>query len=106
MDSDFAAKLQNVLSNPEAMAKITSIASAIGTGTQSGTEGQNPQAANPSTETTPRLPDPTPEVPVTSDPRLALLASVKPLLREDKRNRVDSLLTALTMANVLKNFKK
>jgi len=96
LENDFAAKLQSVLSNPEALAKISAIASSFG-GTLQPEEPAEAPRDIPKKELPLALP---------TDPRLALLSSVKPLLREEKRGKVDSLLTALTVASMLKNFRK
>ncbi len=93
MDSDFSAKLQNLLSDPTALAKITAIASSLGTDTQ-------PEQTEPA-PSAPSLPNIAP-----ADPRIALLSSVKPLLRQEKQGKIDSLLSALTVASMLKNFRK
>ncbi len=96
MDNDFQSKLQSVLSNPEALAKITDIASSLGGN------------ANPSSQESVDTPtSPTPlKNPFSTDPRLELLNSLKPLLREDKRNRIDSITKALTVASMMKSFRK
>lgn len=103
MDSEFSAKLQSLLSNPEAMAKINAIASSMNTSAPQSI----PTQPNPISE--PIAQNPMPSLPTSNqiaDPKLALLSSIKPLLREEKRSKVDSLLTALTVANMLKGFKK
>ena len=108
MDSDFASKLQNVLSDPEALAKISAIASSLGGNTNSSSESASAPAAAPMSE--PKQIEPislsaksaVPQI----DPRIALLSSLKPLLREEKRGRVDSMLNALTVASMLKTFRK
>lgn len=96
MDSDFQSKLQSVLSNPEALAKITDIASSLG-GSQRGAEEENGEIPNPSLPLKPNF---------STDPRLELLNSLKPLLREDKRSRIDSISKALTVASMMKSFRK
>ena len=100
MDSDFATKIQNILSNPDAMSKITAIASSLG-----GSSVDEPTTPQPEPEKTQPANSPMFSF-QQSDPRISLLNSVKPLLKEEKRGKVDSLLTALTMASMLKNFKK
>ncbi|MBE6692683.1 MAG: hypothetical protein E7586_05110 [Ruminococcaceae bacterium] len=106
MDSDFASKLQSVLSNPEAMSKITAIASSLGNGNSGETQKEVQPELPRETEThqafTPVNQTALPQ----GDHRIALLNSIKPLLREEKRGRVDSLLNALTVASMLKAFKK
>ena len=102
MDSDFSAKLQGLLSDPNALAKITAIASTLGAG-NAPSQGEPAQSV-PSAQTQPPLQSPQPLLP--ADPRLALLSSVKPLLRQEKQGKIDSLLSALTVASMLKSFKK
>ncbi|MBR4950692.1 MAG: hypothetical protein IKZ23_01925 [Clostridia bacterium] len=105
MDSDFSAKLQGLLSDPNALAKITAIASTLGAGNapSQGEPAQSAQSA-PSAQANPPLQSPQPLLP--ADPRLALLSSVKPLLRQEKQGKIDSLLSALAVASMLKSFKK
>lgn len=103
LDADFSEKLKNVLSDPEAMAKITAIASSLGTTPQ---EAEKTEAQTAEPQSLPSaIPAITSMLPQ-SDPRLALLSSVKPLLKEEKRSRVDALLNALTIASVMKNLRK
>ncbi len=114
LDSDFSEKLKAVLSDPEAMAKITAIASGLGkTGAPSESQPPSPPQEEPSS-----LPDlsgngidalnalsggfSSPH----NDPRVSLLHSLKPLLREEKRDRVDALARALALAAMMKNFRK
>lgn len=107
MDGDFAEKLKAVLSDPEAMAKITSIASGLG-----GTKGESNESAAPEQKTEPVMPknDTLPALAqsfaLNSDPRITLLSSLKPLLREEKRDRIDALTRALSLAAMMKNFRK
>jgi hypothetical protein len=104
LDVDFSEKLKLVLSDPDAMAKITALASGLG-------KTAAPEA--------PSAVEPTSDVAASSDktnlllpsaqngdPRINLLASLKPLLREDRRDRVDALTQALTLAAMMKNFRK
>ena len=104
MDSDFASKLQSVLSNPEAMSQITAIASSLGGGSGASTptepQPEAPREAEVQQTFAPISQTAFPQ----GDHRIALL--IKPLLREEKRGRVDSLLNALTVASMLKSFKK
>ena len=105
MDSDFAAKLQTLLSNPDAMSKITAIASSMGMGKNETDQSTSPEPKTEIASEEPTIPVAMPSFGQT-DPRIALLNSIKPLLREEKRGRVDSLLNALTVATMLKAFKK
>jgi hypothetical protein len=104
LDGDFSEKLKSVLSDPEAMAKITAIAS--GMGKEKPPEEPTQTAVNTNAfGGLDKLNLPIPGA-QSSDPRLALLVSLKPLIREDRRDRVDALAQALTLASVMKNFRK
>ncbi len=108
MDSDFQEKLKNVLSDPESMAKIMSIASGLGASQPQSkplreTAAPEPDSAKPTADTVPASAFASERQ---SDPRIALLASLKPLLREEKRDRLDALTRALALASMMKNFRK
>ena len=104
MDGDFASKLKTVLSDPEAMAKISAIASGLGA-----TPREQDITDNiPKTETTLNI---SPDIAKNNflsqnDPHLALLSTLKPLVREEKRDKIDSLIKALAVASMMKNFRK
>lgn len=111
MDSDFSEKLKNVLSDPEAMAKITAIASNLGMGNapQKSEEISTPPEIQNSSQNA--IAEMLSSVtsgssPIEADPRLALLVSLKPFLREEKRGRIDALTRALSVASMMKNFRK
>lgn len=105
MDNDFQEKLKNVLSDPDAMAKITAIASSLGTSPQ---ESPSEPASAPLQESVP-VQNPLADLSslaFSSDPRLQLLTALKPLLRDDKRDKIDALAKALTVASMMKTFRK
>ncbi len=83
------------------MSKITAIASGLGA-TQA--PSQIPEALPVMSEQSP--PEALRSVFPTEDPRLTLINSLKPLLREDKRDRIDALTRALTLSTMMKNLKK
>ncbi len=104
MDSDFSEKLKTVLSDPTALAKISAIAESMGLGAPSA-QSEAPSEPPPA--------EPTPQtiaqsiLPARSaDPRMMLLETLKPLLKEEKRGRVDSIERALTVMNVMKTLRK
>lgn len=119
LDSDFSEKLKQILSNPEAMSKISAIASGLGA-TQKKNETPKTENDEPSVSPQPSLTDSQSEMPFSadfvpalmqgfstnSDPRIALLSSIKPLLREEKRDKIDSITKALALANMMKNLRK
>ena len=109
MDSDFGEKLKNVLSDPEAMAKITAIASSLGMSPNTEPKEQSAPAVTPEPKKqeadiasafSQLMPS------SVSDPRIALLSSLKPLLREEKRDKIDALTRALSITSMMKNFRK
>ena len=97
MDNSFAEKLNAVLSDPEAMEKITKIAS-----------GLSASQATESVQTS--LPSAKPEnIPLLSKQlsgKAAFISSLRPMLREEKRKKLDSLQTALTLAEMFGKTKK
>ena len=109
MDSDFGEKLKSVLSDPEAMAKITAIASSFGMSPSVETKEQPPPTAIPEpkkqeADIASALSQLMPSS--ANDPRIALLSSLKPLLREEKRDKIDALTRALSITSMMKNFRK
>ncbi len=110
MDSDFSEKLKTVLSDPDAMAKIAAIASSLGNGDLPPVTAEAESVSDENTVKTDRqsasVPAALSDMLTPSDPRLALLNSLKPLLREDKRGKIDSLTKALTIASMMKQFRK
>lgn len=110
MDADFQEKLKNVLSDPEALAKISAIASSLGASpsvtASAETAAESDFQQDIRSETNPLSSFNAGLLPQQSDPRVALLSSLKPLLREDKRGKVDKLVSALAVASMMKNFRK
>ena len=110
MDGDFLGKVKALLSDPESLERITAIAKGM----------SSPQAA-PAQTSAPEQPavptaaaSPTPSEPAalpaaarpqSRDSRLTLLEALKPLLREEKRGKIDSLQRAMTMASVLMGLR-
>lgn len=117
LDSDFSEKLKSVLSNPEALAKITAIASSM-MQSDKPLQPQSDLPPEPAPSNTASAPSQNGDMMAlaqnltqgfkapTDDPRVALLYSLKPLLREDKRERIDALTRALTVASIMKGFRK
>ena len=95
MEENFSEKLQALLADPDAVAKISAIASSLG-------------STAPSVPSVPQTPAPTPSAPasVGKDPRLELLRAIRPLVAEQKRKRIDDLVQIATVASLLGNFGK
>lgn len=110
LDNDFSQKLMQVLSNPEAMSKITAIASGLGATAPSTKVTEDTDAEAPVQESAPQGTDAIPAllqgINTSPDPRLLLLTSLKPLLREEKRDRIDAITRALALAQAMKGFRK
>ncbi|NLN55528.1 MAG: hypothetical protein GX148_04410 [Clostridiales bacterium] len=124
MDSGLGDKLRDILNDPAAMEKIMQIVSGL-------SNQQSTPAFNQNAEYTPPPPPPPAGNPSLlsglsgfggksgldslaalapalggGDKRLALLSTLRPLLREEKRQKLDNLKTALTIAGIIGNFRK
>lgn len=124
MDSGLGDKIREILSDPQAMDKIMQIVSGLTTQqSQPQPPNNDYQPSTPASSTPAGAVNPLSALssltskpqdtlsalsPVLggSDKRLALLNSLRPLLREEKRHKLDSLKTALTLASVIGNIKK
>ena len=124
MDSGLGDKIREILSDPQAMDKIMQIVSGLTTQQSqpqppnNGYQPSTPASSTPAGAVNPlsalssltSKPQDTLSAlsPVLgeSDKRLALLNSLRPLLREEKRHKLGSLKTALTLASVIGNIKK
>jgi hypothetical protein len=93
MDESFNEKLKAVLADPEALAKISAIASSLGGG------GEEPQSLPASAPQPVSLPKP-----AAKDPRLDLLFALRPLVGEGKKKRIDDLMQIATVASLLGSF--
>ena len=122
MDSDFLGKVKTLLADPESLERI--IARGLSAPTPAATPAAAPASAAESpaagteqpaspTAATPESAAAGPAAapagafarPQSRDSRLTLLEALKPLLREDKRGKIDSLQRAMTMATVLKGLR-
>ncbi len=111
MEADFQEKLKAVLSDPQALAKIAAIAQSLGGG-QPAKEPPDPQPEQslPQSPTDSGARAAENALPAVSlpeaDSRLALLSSVKPLLRPEKQSKIDKLTSALMLAQMMKSFRR
>jgi len=85
MDGDLGEKIRQILGDKDAMEKISSIASGL---------GKPLPGASPAPQALPK------------SEKAALLAALRPLLREEKRSKIDAMQTALTLAALFENYKK
>lgn len=97
MEDNFSEKLQSLLADSDAVAKIAAIASSLG----SGTPEPAPAPAPPAPAVSP------PSLPTAGkDPRLELLRALRPLVAEQKQKRIDDLVQIATVASLLGNLGK
>ena len=109
MDGDFLGKVKALLSDPESLERITAIAKGMSSPQAAPAQTSAPEqpaippaAASPTPSEPAALPAAAPQ---SRDSRLTLLEALKPLLREEKRGKIDSLQRAMTMASVLKGLR-
>ncbi len=87
MDGDIGEKLKNILADKDAMEKIASFASGL-------------NKPSPAAETG------APALSPYRDDKTAFLNALRPILREEKRKKLDTLQTALTLAELFGSYKK
>lgn len=92
MDSDISEKLNEVLSDPEKLKGVMSLASTLMSQTSSGEK------------TAESLADTHPPSPVQPDRRGELLRALKPFLSGERRDRIDKILRIITLAGVAELF--
>lgn len=93
MDGDIGEKLKNILADKDAMEKIASFASGLNKPSPDAAPGAAAAVTGP------------PASPYRDD-RTAFIGSLRPLLREEKRKKLDTLQTALTLAELFGSYKK
>lgn len=94
LDDGFSEKLSRVLSDPEALKRISDIASGLGASPQQSTERAEEGS----------VPTSAPALSPLRDERLALINALRPLVAEEKRGRIDSLAKILTVTALIKNI--
>ena len=121
MDGQFNDKLKNILSDPESLKSIMSIASILGAQKNQTKESvpepvndeaedyQVQNAVNVNVESEKEIPNipsfSLPSIPSGKDDRIQLLLSIKPFLNDKKRTRVDGLVKALGAARIISSYK-
>ncbi len=118
MDKGTNDLISSVLSNPESLQMLTSIAKNLLSSTQQSTSPSN-TVSQPNIENTQNslegtgisegIPEiqssvVTPSAPSNFDNRTNLLNSIKPYLKEDKQEKVDSIVKALGIAKIISNY--
>ena len=133
--SEFSDKVNELLSNPEALAKIMQIAQNIGIGTGETQKAAPAMASSPEqSQEAPIKAAPAPAVQAaapasdglgalsgllgnasalapllsgtaSSDRRVALLKALKPFMTDAKQKRVDNVISAISISSTLNKFK-
>lgn len=98
LDDGFSEKLSRVLSDPEALKRISDIASGLGASPQQSAERAEEVSAPASVPASAQVLSPL------RDERLALINALRPLVAEEKRGRIDSLAKILTVTALIKNI--
>ncbi len=128
MDDQINEKIKSILSDPDSLKSILSIASALGAGNkvsdakepavgsdehiESNEENGRQKAENVLSALTSAQTQGLPAIPALgtktqyADNRVNLLLSIKPFLSERKRQRVDSLVKALGAAKIISSYKE
>lgn len=128
MSEDISDKVRALLEDPEMVAKIAMIAGGLGGGKTAAPAASPEPPVNPARDipTTDRTlpaehnavyesgnaapviakPPEAAKPAVVNDPRLSLLNSLKPFLREERRSKIDNLARALSVASLMSNFNK
>lgn len=115
MDEQLSDKLKSILSDPDSLNSILSMASALGLGASANknedydekkTDDTTPEdaVASNAIKPTAALSLPVPKIQNTDD-RVNLLLSIKPFLSERKRKKVDSIVKALGAAKIISAYK-
>ena len=105
MADELSEKIKSLLSDPESLKKVTAIASSLGM-----TDNSTP----PPTEEKANSPASVPALSIPSLPAFnsggnrntALLHAIKPFLRREKQSKLESLITAMTVAEIISGMKK
>lgn len=99
MDQNSKDKLSQLLSNPESLKALSSIAKGL-------MADENKQE-NSEQDETPTSQEVLQQIPLTNthfDQRLNLLRSIKPYLTDSRQSRVDSLVKAINIANLINTY--
>lgn len=104
MADDLSEKIRAVLSDPSAAASIAAIASSLSGGGEPEKPPGQESAALPASAHAPNLA----QLPLSrgTDKNTALLCAIKPFLRQEKRDKLDSLIRALSVAEIISGLKR
>ena len=95
IDSNTIKKVMDVLSNPEMMSKISALASS--SSPPQTEQNEPPMVSKPTSAFSFQG--------ASQDTRSELLLALKPLLKENKRSKIDAVVKALTIATTVSKMK-
>ena len=98
MDSDFAGKLEQLLSNNEAMEKIMAMASSLSSQSKSTPE----KSTEDNSEAPPKNAIGALSLPTGRSGYSAILFALKPYLDDDRKERIDKLISMIRIAETAK----
>lgn len=107
MADELSEKIKSLLSDPESLKKVTAIASSLGlSGNGVSPVNEEPQSsALPVSAPFSNLPS-LPAFNSGGNRNTALLHAIKPFLRREKQSKLESLITAMTVAEIISGMKK
>lgn len=94
LDENLSEKIRAMLADPAALSAIASVASSFTGGAQS-EQPSVPTGAQSEQQSVPAMSLPR------RDPRVELLCAIKPLVNDEKRSRLDSLVQIASVASLL-----
>lgn len=106
MEDNVTEKIRALLADPQAVERIAAIAGTLGASPGGTPSGGTPGGSMPPEPTPPVPPAVNPPQGPPPDPRLDLLRALRPLVAEEKRERLEDLLRIASVASLLGNFKK
>lgn len=110
MADELSEKIKALLSDPESLAKVTAIASSLGvTGNGAAPPKEEPQSVPvsslPASAPSPNL-QALPAFNMSGNRNAMLLHAIKPFLRKEKQSKLESLITAMSVAEIISGLKK
>ena len=100
LDENLSEKIRELLADPNALSAIASVASSLTGGSAPAEQPAAPTGAQTEPQSVPALSLPK------RDPRIDLLCAIKPLVSDQKRSRLDSLVQIATVASLLGSLGK
>lgn len=105
MDAELAEKIKSFLSDPSAAEKIAAVAQTLGV--QPSAPPEPPPQPQQQQQPPSAAVSAVPTAAITGRSRHAqLISALRPLIREDKRSKLDSMERAMTMATLFSGIRK